>query len=108
MGEITTGASKDIEVATMLARKMVATLGMSKLGPTSFEGGEAYRMPFETSAVSEETKHRIDRELESIINDCHQRAKGIIEANRKKLDKVVKALLEKETLESEEFKELIK
>jgi len=107
VGEITTGASKDIEVATMLARKMVTELGMSKLGPTSFEGGEAYRMPFETSAVSEQTKHRVDEELERIINDCHQRAKNIIEANREKLDKVVTALLEKETLESEEFKQLI-
>jgi cell division protease FtsH len=109
--EFTVGAASDIEQATKIARKMVTEFGMSGLGPISLEQGAKFwlaKQMGEPSGYSEEMAAKIDREVKNIIDECYQRAKEILERNSKKLDKVAKALIEKETLNGEEFKKLIK
>ena len=101
-GEITTGASDDIEKASMLARTMVVDYGMSALGPINFDR-ERSRAYGEDYGISEEMQRKIDREVAKIISDAHVKALKVLKENRKKLDEVAKTLLAKETLEGEEF-----
>lgn len=107
--DISTGASNDLQVATSIARDMVTEYGMSDLGqmtvkPQSMfglwdaDGGEK---------VSENLQSKIDVEIKKIIDDGYKQALSILKANKTKLDKVAKALLEKETLESEEFENIV-
>jgi len=107
-GTRTTGAENDIEQATSLARNMVTRWGMSdKLGMVQlaprqniYLGGAAgFRgdKPF-----SDETASLIDAEVQRIINECHGEAKRLLGAHRKALDALVRALLERETLDEEE------
>ncbi|MCX6783794.1 MAG: ATP-dependent zinc metalloprotease FtsH [candidate division WWE3 bacterium] len=107
-GEVTTGASNDIEVATALARRMVTEFGMSELGPVSFDNSnEKMLFPFGDSAMSEETKSKVDKAVKKIVDDAHERALELLTTHREKLDKIVAGLVEKETLEAEDFKVLI-
>jgi len=104
---ITTGASSDLRNATALARQMVTDFGMSELGPRTF--GDKEEMIFlgrqikEERDYSEKTAEAIDNEVTRLINDARKTAEGIIRKKRVTLDKLVAALLEKETLEKEEF-----
>ncbi|NMB92083.1 MAG: ATP-dependent metallopeptidase FtsH/Yme1/Tma family protein [Parcubacteria group bacterium] len=111
--DISTGAANDLETATDLARSLVTKYGMSeKLGPRSF--GKTEEMIFLGKEIStekdysEETATLIDKEINKIIQDCYKKAKQILEENRKKLDKLAQALIEKETLERMEIEQLIK
>jgi cell division protease FtsH len=107
-GEVTTGASNDLERVTTIARNMVCRFGMSdKLGTLAL--GRRSENPFlgrdymEDRNYSEDVARMIDDEVRNIVDSSHQRCREILEANREKLDAVVAALLEKETLEREEF-----
>lgn len=110
--EFTGGAASDIAEATRIVRRMVMHYGMSDLGPLHLgpqidktEWGRAFIKP---SELSDTMQTKVDQEIKKIVDIAYERAKEILEKNRKKLDLVVKKLLEKETLEGEEFKELMK
>lgn len=107
-GEVTTGASSDLERVTTIARAMVCEYGMSeRLGTLAI--GRRHSNPFlgrdymEDRNYSEEVAKLIDDEVRSIVETSRNRAYDLLTANRDKLDRVVEALLEKETLEREEF-----
>jgi len=111
--EITTGAANDLKKATHLANKLVTEYGMSKvLGPRTF--GETHEMIFlgreisEKRNFSEKSAQLIDQEISKFINSCYEKAKNLLIKNNKKLDKIAKILLEKETLEKGEFAQIMK
>lgn len=101
-GEITTGASDDIEKASQVARTMVIDYGMSALGPVNYDR-ERSRMYGDDYGISEGMQEKIDKEVSRIIDEAHTLAIKILKENRKKLDEVAATLLVKETLEGEEF-----
>ncbi|MBA3726683.1 MAG: cell division protein FtsH, partial [Armatimonadetes bacterium] len=107
-GEVTTGASNDLERVTAITRAMVCQYGMSdKLGTLAL--GRRSHNPFlgrdymDERNYSEDVAKLIDDEVREIVETCHRRATEILEMHRQKLDAVVAALLENETLEREEF-----
>ncbi|MAF44068.1 MAG: hypothetical protein CMI54_07900 [Parcubacteria group bacterium] len=111
--EITTGASSDLEKASNLARKLVKEYGMSKkLGPVAF--GEKEELVFlgkdigEQRNYSEKIASQIDQEVSLLINDAQKSAARILKKKRKLLTKVADVLIEKETIEREEFEKMIK
>lgn len=113
IGEITTGSANDIERATEIARQMVCKFGMAEeLGPLSwgkeeeevFLGRDWMRM----RNYSEEVAARIDREVQEIVDQCYNRAKEILNAHRKELDEVVEILLDKEVIEGDELRKLLR
>ncbi len=110
--EQTIGASSDIERATSLARKMVTEFGMSSLGPVSFDGHHgSYFLAKELGEgplYSEETSAKIDSEIRNIIEEAHNSALKILKDNRVVLDKVSERLLEVETIDGNEFYEILK
>ncbi|KKR89208.1 MAG: ATP-dependent zinc metalloprotease FtsH 1 [Candidatus Wolfebacteria bacterium GW2011_GWA2_42_10] len=111
--DISTGASNDLQSASSLARKLVTKFGMSeKLGPITF--GKTDELVFLGREIameknySEKVAAEIDKEIKEIIEKARQAAKRIIVSKRKSLEKLAKTLMEKETLEREEFESLIK
>ena len=107
-GQTTTGASNDLERVTRIARAMVCEYGMSeKLGTLAL--GRRSHNPFlgrdysEDRNYSEDVARQIDEEVRHIVDQCHVRATEMLDANRDKLDAVVAALLERETLDRDEF-----
>lgn len=112
-GDISTGASNDLREASELARKLVTQYGMSdKLGPMTF--GKTQELIFLGREISSEKNYSeevaavIDQEVNHFIQRAFATAKKIITSHRKALDAIAKALLEKETLEQEEFYDIIK
>jgi len=111
-GEMTTGASNDLTRASDLARKLVKEYGMSPLGPISF--GEKEELVFLGKEISEQRNYsekiaeRIDEELDVIIKGAQKKAEIILIKHKNLLDKVAKDLIEKETIERDEFEKLIK
>jgi len=111
--EISTGAANDLKEATDIARGIVTKYGMSKkIGPISFDKtGELIFLGRDISTekqYSEETAAKIDKEVVSILKKCYNRTKKLLKQNINKLEKVTKELMKKETLEKEEFEQLIK
>jgi cell division protease FtsH len=111
-GEITTGASNDLEKVTATAKQMVMRFGMSeKLGPRVF--GHDHGMPFlgrEFSAepdYSDEIAREIDDEIRRIVEGAHQQAKDILSERREALTTISEILLKRETIEREEFEALL-
>ena len=110
--EITTGAHSDLERASDLARRMVKEYGMSSFGPITF--GERETLMFlpeassETRNYSENIASQIDKEVATIIKSCEEKAKVLLRKNIKLLNKIASRLIEKETIEREEFEGLIK
>jgi cell division protease FtsH len=107
-GEITTGASNDLEKVTETAKQMVMRFGMSeRLGPRVF--GHDRSQPFlgrEFSAepdYSDEIAREIDDEVRRIVEDAHQTSKDILSEHREQLDTISKILLDRETIEADEF-----
>ncbi len=107
-GEITTGASNDLEKVTATAKQMVMRFGMSeRLGPRVF--GHDRSQPFlgrEFSAepdYSDEIAREIDDEIRRIVESAHQTAKDLLTDNRKELDRVSNILLVRETIDAEQF-----
>src|SRR5213594_25683 len=112
-GDVTTGASNDIEKATGMARQMVTKFGMSeKLGPLQY--GKTDELIFLGRQIQEERNYSedvakiIDSEVHDIVDRARQRAYELLTQNRDKLDLVVQKLIEQETLESEAFEALFK
>ena len=111
-GEITTGASNDLEKVTATAKQMVMRFGMSeKLGPRVF--GHDHGQPFlgrEFSAepdYSDEIAREIDDEIRRIVEGAHQQAKDILAEHREALTQISELLLKRETIEREEFEALL-
>ena len=111
-GEITTGASNDLEKVTATAKQMVMRFGMSeKLGPRVF--GHDHGMPFlgrEFSAepdYSDEIAREIDDEIRRIVEGAHQQAKDILSERRESLKTISEILLKRETIEREQFEALL-
>jgi len=111
-GEITTGAANDFEKATELARKMVTEFGMSdKLGPLTLgtKHGPVFlgRDLVESRNYSDEIAYEIDQEVRRIIDECYRRARQVLTEHKDLLDRIAKALLERESLESDELDALM-
>ncbi len=110
-GDLTTGASNDLQVLTALARNMVTRWGMSKkIGPLALEsdGGQTlYGTGVVPREFSEKVATEIDAEVEDIIKDAYKRAKDVLVTHRKALDSIAEKLVEVETLEREEFEKLL-
>jgi cell division protease FtsH len=111
-GEVTTGASNDIEKVTATAKQMVMRFGMSeKLGPRVF--GHDHGQPFlgrEFSSepdYSDEIAREIDDEIRRIVEEAHQTARQVLEVHRDQLDHVSEILLRRETIEREHFIQLL-
>ncbi len=111
-GEITTGASNDLEKVTETAKQMVMRFGMSeRLGPRVF--GHDRGQPFlgrEFSSepdYSDEIAREIDDEIRRIVEAAHQTAKDLLNDKREELDKISSILLERETIDSEQFVALL-
>ncbi len=109
--EFTVGAGSDIERATEIARQMVTKFGMSSLGPmtmgTQGENPWIAREVGEGKALSEELAAKVDAEVKRIIDQQFEIAKQILRQNKEKLDLVAKELIKKETLEGDEFEDLM-
>ena len=103
--EITTGASNDLQQVTNIARQMVTRYGMSSIGPIALEdnNNEQTFLGGENDAISD----RIDNEVCKIVNHCEQVATKIILDNRVIIDFIVEKLLDAETLNGDEFRDLI-
>lgn len=111
IGDISTGASNDIERATRIARKMVMDYGMSEaLGPIAFgsSSDEVFlgRDMGKTKNFSEETLNKIDIEIKKLIDDAYKKALTILTENRSKLNAVAEELLIREKLEAVDFQEI--
>ncbi len=112
LGDISTGASNDIERASKIARDMVTKYGMSpRLGTITFGSGQEevfLGRDFATQKnFSEETSGLIDEEVKRIIDNAYNAAKQILSENIKKLHDVANVLLEKEKIDGEEFQEIM-
>jgi cell division protease FtsH len=110
-GDITTGPSNDLQVSTALARDMVTKYGMSeKMGPIALEG-EGGRAMFgrgvDDKEYSDKVNAEIDAEVSAIMNGNMKRAEEIVKDHRKALDAIAKRLIEKETIEREEFEQIL-
>ncbi|OFW58567.1 MAG: hypothetical protein A2W01_11085 [Candidatus Solincola sediminis] len=112
--EISTGAQNDLEKATILARKMVEEYGMSdKIGPLSLgtdRGAKLLRDEYgfgRESNYSEATAELIDEEVKRVILNNYRRVRKLLEENQNVLEAIAEILLEKETMEGEEFRRLV-
>ena len=108
-GEITTGASNDIEQGTKLARAMITQYGMSEeFDMVAMETVNNQYLGGDTSlACSADTQKEIDRKVVELVKTQHEKAKRILQANRAKLDALAKFLYEKETITGDEFMEIL-
>ena len=108
-GEITTGASNDIEQATKLARAMITRYGMSdEFDMAAMETVNNQYLGGDTSlACSPETQKEIDRKVVAIVKEQHAKVVEILKQNRKKLDELAAYLYEKETITGGEFMEIL-
>ncbi|HKW89980.1 MAG TPA: ATP-dependent zinc metalloprotease FtsH [Candidatus Acidoferrales bacterium] len=108
---VTTGAGNDLERATEIARQMVCEWGMSTLGPLTFgKKEEAIFLGREIAQhrdYSEDTAIKIDVEVRGIVTNAYSRARTILETNRAALERVARALLDREVLDANELKLLI-
>ena len=112
LGDISTGASNDIERASHIARKMVTAYGMSeKLGSIAFESGhdEVFigKTMGQTRSYSEKTAAEIDDEVKAIIDRAYARCEEILTARREALTAVAEYLLAHETMTGEEFERMV-
>ncbi len=110
-GDLTTGASNDLQVLTALARDMVTKFGMSeKMGPIALEGegGRAlFGRGMGDKEYSEKVSAAIDAEVSNIINGAYKKAEDILKKHRKALDAIAAKLVEVETLERDEFEKVL-
>jgi len=112
MNQMTTGASNDFERATAIARDIVTRYGMSDvLGPMVYaeNEGEVFlgRSVTKTTHMSEATMQMVDKEIRQIIDDQYKVARAILEAHRDKVEVMTSALLEWETIDSDQINDII-
>ena len=110
--EVTTGASSDLQQVTNLARQMVTRFGMSNIGPMALEDENTGQVflggnMMQGSEYAENIADRIDDEVCKIVNYCEEKAIEIIRDNRVIIDLIVERLLDVETMDGEEFRELL-
>ena len=106
LNDISTGASNDIEVATDIAKNMITKYGMSEsLGPISINTEQD---PYELQLLGDKFGDAIGAEVKILIDNAYEKAQYLIKTNMNKLVKVAEALIEREVISEEEFKELIK
>ena len=112
VGELTTGAADDLRKATAIARDLVQRYGMSKkLGPMTF--GEHNELVFLGKEIgvernySEETAAMIDKEVSSFMKKAFEKAKSILKSRRQKLEEIAEHLIQYETLERDEFAQMV-
>ncbi|WP_066378410.1 MULTISPECIES: ATP-dependent zinc metalloprotease FtsH2 [unclassified Anabaena] len=109
--EVTTGAGGDLQQVTGMARQMVTRFGMSDLGPLSLESqqGEVFlgRDWMSRSDYSESIAARIDAQVRTIVEDCYETAKKIMREHRAVTDRLVDLLIEKETIDGDEFRQIV-
>ncbi len=109
--EVTTGAGGDLQQLSGMARQMVTRFGMSDLGPLSLESqqGEVFlgRDWTTRSEYSESIASRIDGQVRSIVEECYENAKKIVRDHRTVTDRLVDLLIEKETIDGEEFRQIV-
>ncbi len=111
--EVTIGASSDIKAVANLAREMVTRLGMSDLGNMALESDRDQEVFLggqwqSRSEYSEDMAVKVDREVRQIVMHCYETARRIIRENRVLMDKLVELLLEKETIEGDDFRTLVR
>ncbi len=112
---VTTGASNDIQRATQIARSMVTKWGLSeKLGPLQYDDeegevflGKNYGSGGSRMNVSGETAKLIDQEVRHVIDECYERAHKILIDNRDKLDKMADALMQYETIDTDQIDDIM-
>ena len=111
-GDITTGASNDLERVTQVARKMVTEFGMSdKLGPMTF--GQKEELVFlgreisEQRDYSEEVAEQIDSEIKAFVSEAYEKARNILTTHREKLDLLASTLIDQETVDRDQLVELL-
>jgi cell division protease FtsH len=113
LGEISTGASNDLERVTEILRRMITEFGMSeKLGPMQFghrQGGQVFLGRDITSEqnYSEAIAYEIDQEMRTMVDECYQRTRQILTDHRDQLELMAKTLLEVETLDGEQIRQLM-
>jgi ATP-dependent metalloprotease FtsH len=109
--DVTTGASNDLQVLSALARDMVTRYGMSeRMGPIAFDaavGRTLFGGGIEGGEQSEEVAAQIDAEVKKIITDAHKKAEEVIINHRAALNAIAKKLVEVETIEREEFEQIL-
>ncbi len=109
--EITTGAGGDLQQLSGMARQMVTKFGMSDLGPLSLDSqsGEVFlgRDWMSKSECSESISARVDEQVRLIVTECYEHAKEIIRENRTVCDRLVDLLIEKETIDGEELRQIV-
>ncbi|MDJ0729591.1 MAG: ATP-dependent zinc metalloprotease FtsH2 [Crocosphaera sp.] len=109
--EVTTGAGGDLQQVSEMARQMVTRFGMSDLGPLSLESssGEVFLGGglMNRAEYSEEVAMKIDNQVRTLAEEGHQLARQIIRDNREVIDRLVELLIEKETIDGEEFRQIV-
>ncbi|MEM7771589.1 MAG: ATP-dependent zinc metalloprotease FtsH2 [Cyanobacteria bacterium P01_E01_bin.6] len=109
--EVTTGAGNDLQQVTGMARQMVTRFGMSDLGPISLEGQQSEvflgRDLMTRSEYSEEIASRIDAQVRTIVAHCYVDACQLVRDNRSVIDRLVDLLIEKETIDGDEFRQIV-
>ncbi len=110
LDDITTGAENDLLEATRLARRMMTRWAMGDLGPVAFQVDEPPFLGYELAQgkeYSESTAARIDREVEDLLKERYDHVKGLLRDARDKLDRLVQALLQEETIGQDELANLL-
>ena len=109
--EVTTGAGGDVQQVASMARQMVTRFGMSDLGPIALEGGgqEVFlgRDLMSRSDVSESISQQIDQQVRIMVKSCYEETFKLVADNREAMDRLVELLIEKETMDGDEFKALL-
>ncbi|KKQ84452.1 MAG: ATP-dependent zinc metalloprotease FtsH [Candidatus Woesebacteria bacterium GW2011_GWB1_38_8] len=110
--ELSAGAANDIDQATRIARAMVVDFGMSSLGPIDlgpqYDSDEMGRSSwYEPANISQATQEKVDKEVLDIIETCHKNSISLVKKYKSKLDSVAKELLEKETLDRDQFEKIV-
>jgi cell division protease FtsH len=110
--EVTQGAMGDIRMVADYARRMVTRFGMSDLGPLALEGAGSEiflgrDLMTQSTEYSEEMAIKIDRQIRSIVFRCHEEARRLVHENRELVDYLVDVLLDQETIEGEQFREIV-
>jgi len=111
-GEVTTGASSDLQQVTSMAKQMVTVFGMSDIGPwalmdPSSQGGDMIMRMMARNSMSEKLAEDIDKAVKAISDKAYEVALGHIRNNRAAMDRIVEELLEKETLTGAEFRDIL-
>jgi cell division protease FtsH len=111
IGDITTGAEKDLVEATRLARRMVTRWGMGSVGLAAFQADE--EQPFlgyelaQGRDYSEDTAARIDQDVQRLLEESHQAARELLSGERERLDQLVDTLLKEETIDRKELEQIL-